>query len=234
MKNTTTIIYATIISILLVTVFFTIAELNIVAKSEYTNHLEQTVVMTASYLIICKLLIQIAITYILGNMLYNMLYNKIYKSKEVGVARIKSTTVDTTQLDKTLERLDKYDKDRKEAILQPTQEYRSPVYRPEMKIEPIISNDDFDKIEKALMESIIDEPINYKTLNYPMKLSKLLCGISMGNHTFSDKEIRDNKEYKLVGSSASKIENLKGIVKTERIYIGDMTYYFDVVVDSMI
>jgi len=110
MKNTIIIIYTTIISILFITVLFTIAELNIIAKTEFTNHLEQSVIMTASYLIICKLLIQMAITYIAGNMLYrkikyihdsNINYNSVKESWESAVG-VKSETNNTPNIIKPI------------------------------------------------------------------------------------------------------------------------------------
>jgi hypothetical protein len=69
MKNILNIALSTIFSLLFITVVFTIAELNIVAKSGYTNQLQQSVVMSASYLIVCKLIIQIVLTYCTGNIL---------------------------------------------------------------------------------------------------------------------------------------------------------------------
>ncbi len=92
MKHIITTIYTTIFSILLVTVFFTIAELTTIAKTEFVNQLQQSVVMNASYLIACKLIIQIVLTYIFGHMIYHKIgYDEI--SRQLDEVLKKEATV---------------------------------------------------------------------------------------------------------------------------------------------
>ncbi len=71
MKNILTVVFTTIFSILFITVMYTIAELNIVAKTEFTNQLQQSVIINASYFITCKLIVQIVLTYLFGHLLYH-------------------------------------------------------------------------------------------------------------------------------------------------------------------
>jgi len=242
MKNTITVIYITIISILIVTVFFTIAELNLVTKTAFTNHLEQSVVMTASYLILCKLIVQMAITYLLGNILYNKM-KSTYKIVDTKRGTWQSEVKANTQsIKKTIQ-------DDISSVVEGVKR--------NIILEPIISNEDFDRVDRrylteeeilsglenecttaeredqSVMKSIIDEPINYETLNYPMKLHRLLYNVENDCHTFTSKEREENREWELVGVVNRADNVLTGKRNSNMIGTKDKRYYFDDVLNIL-
>jgi hypothetical protein len=213
MKNTITIIYTTIFSLLFITVIFTIAELNIIAKTPFDNQLQQSVVMSASYLIICKLIIQIAITYIAGNVLYHKIkdihsnntnHSKTKMAWEDCVetkseARyVNEPLIDKEQYLKTKDSIMKGDisgrlEDLTTRPLTPNEAFKStPIDKEvfdkvsELKFDPV---DQIDEIDKSNISIEKEGTI----------LSDLLLGISKNAHTFTKRQLRDNKRWKLIG-----------------------------------
>lgn len=172
MKNSITIIYTTILSILFITVLFTIAELNIIVKTEFSNQLQQSVIMSASYLIICKLIIQMVITYIIGTILYRRIKDNHDSNGK--------PTYDKNLLAKYPERM-QHHKDRQEEVKNWLKQVRPVTIDEAFKVDK-----SFDKVSELKFDPIdqIDE------------LDKSSIGTTPITRTFKDKskEVLDNVE----------------------------------------
>ncbi len=187
MKNTITTTLIAIFSILFITVLFTIAELNIIAKTEFTNQLQQSVIMSASYLISCKLIIQIAILYIVGNILYHKMKDVSYKRQSIRDA----IHLLNKQAEEALNK--RFDNVYKSTMS------RSPISdianKPEIKLDKVIDNKDFIDLRRNKVGDVLGKIDNKSN---GILLSDLLLGVKKGMYTFKSKQITENKRWKEV------------------------------------
>jgi hypothetical protein len=186
MKNNTQLIYLTIFLILFVTCIFNIAELNLIAKSDYTNHLEQSVVMNASYLLLCKLIIQSVITYVVGNILY-------HKVKDSILERDLQKSMDNISVDKVKNRVI-------------SQLFKDEVINTEpdistLQFDPIDAVDRYDKFgidHNNTMDIKRDRNGRIKSVEKKVEgrlLSDILEGVNIQYTSFAERDVRENSKY---------------------------------------
>lgn len=215
MKNILNIALTTIFSLLFITVVFTIAELNIVAKTEFTNQLQQSVVMSASYLMVCKLIIQIVLTYCTGNILYHRIKDAHDKIINHNKAR---ASWENTAGNKPIT---------------PEEAFSGTITKEDYKFarEVLDDHDVYDKVNTLQFDPIdqideIDKSNNCIDLRREgVYLSELLKGVKKTMHTFKPHHIKDNKRWKEVefGNTIDVRSDYEVIVKNKKNH-----YYVEV------
>lgn len=202
MKNITQTIYITIFILLFVTCIFNIAELNIIAKTDYTNHLEQSIVMNASYLLLCKLIIQSVITYVIGNILYHRIKDKVIeKDLQRSMDNVSTDTTSQQHYDSLVKTLD--------------QVYGEPDINT-LQFDPIDQVDKYDKFGIDYVENTMEIKRDSKGYIKSVEKKKPIdFGYINGEPTILyEDEIHD--------------DNLSGIVQPEGRLLSDILNEYDI------
>lgn len=250
MKNIITIVYTTIISILILSVFFTIAELTIVAKTEFSNQLQQTVVMNASYLISCKLILQILITSVLGNMLYHKIgYNIISKKVDEVLKDNKPNSGQSTEHHHTKDvskgnplwincpdRMQQWRDRIHSQPLTPTEPFKSSITKEDyekavgLQFDPI---DQIDELDKNCITEDISNHFNIVRKGYDeskgIKLKNLLKMDGIKSYTFRLDQIEDNKRWIELKPDDNERWLADEMMEAEHIIVEDKTKYYKLV-----